>query len=571
MNRWWLRNFARLASEKLAVETLATDSDWFDLTRWSINQGRFCAEGVISAHGATYPIFLVYPDPFPSVPAWVEPQDSSVRWSNHQYGNGGILCLELRPDNWTPLATGADVLQSAYNLLHMENPLGAGAQKRVRSGHNITDVQSYDWDLEPVLIGEGCLQRIIDGESCGVSAFRWQADDSVWPIMVFDAVDSARPQHPPSFDLGTFRLAVPVVLGRGDPESPTPPNRAALGAALSITFDPEVHGGAIVALAVSDDGVIPYHSLEVDKVFRRKLVVLPDDSGLRSGRAPSADNKTVAVIGIGSVGSKLAETLLRSGIHRLVLVDGDVFLPGNIERHALDWRDVGFRKANAVCRRLRHIVPGASVEALPVNLNWQRSAKSHAVQFQTILAADLIVDATGDAPTSLMLGAIAADAGRPLVSVSVFEGGLGCLVARSFPTRDPSYGSGRAAFLAFCDEQDVVPPPSGRRTYEALNENGEPVVADDAAVTMAAAHAARVGLDILDDRINEDDRPWLLFGFKVGWLFKHHGHTISLNVGVPTQTVDEEPNEEAQIFAIELAEEAIRAAEATSRSSQGSS
>ncbi|MCI5043022.1 MAG: hypothetical protein MRY81_25595, partial [Donghicola eburneus] len=66
MNRWWLRNFARLASEKLAVETLATDSDWFDLTRWSINQGRFCAEGVISAHGATYPIFLVYPDPFPS-------------------------------------------------------------------------------------------------------------------------------------------------------------------------------------------------------------------------------------------------------------------------------------------------------------------------------------------------------------------------------------------------------------------------------------------------------------------------------------------------------------------------
>lgn len=563
MNFWWLSDYRRVGIERETVEVLAAEGGWFTITRWVINKFRFSVEGVISAHGTAYPVRLIYPDQFPLVPAWVEPQDETVQWSNHQYGAGGVLCLELRPDNWTPNATGADVLRSAYGLLYTENPLGEGAKERVPSGHRISDVQSYDWGREPVLIGVGCLDRLLHGVSEGVSALRWQADDNVWPVLVFDAEDRAQPQHPPSFDLGTLRLELPVVVGHVERPDQTPADRETLAAMLGVGLDPEIHKGGIVALAIGANAITPYHSPDAASVYERKWVVLPDETGLRSGRQASVAEKMVAVVGLGSIGSKVAEILLRSGVFRFVLVDGDVMLPANLERHTLDWRDVGFRKAEAVQRRLRHIVPGASVEVIPGNLNWQRSAKTHAGQVDRIAACDLIIDATGDAASALLLGAIAAENGKPFLSATVFEGGLGCMIARSIPGRDPPYAHSRAAYYAFCDEKDVAPPTSGRRTYESLSDAGEPILADDAAVTMGAAHAARIALNILDEQVGSGETAWLLIGFKAGWLFTRHGHSIALDVGSPWPTAAPEDDPGAHDFVNSLVKEALDAAKAS--------
>lgn len=560
MKLWWLADFARVRAEKRAVEQLAASEGWFTLTDWRINEFRFSAEGVIKTHSVEYPVRLVYPDQFPSVPVWVEPQDPEARWSDHQYGKGGLLCLELRPDNWSPGASGADVLRSAFDLLRIENPLGEGEHGQVASAHQIGDVQSYDWGQYPVLIGAGCLERLRSGGAANICALRWAAEDDVWPILVFDAVDRARPQHRPSFDFGTFRLELPVVVGRAEVPIPAPTNRADLAAALGVQFDPEHQERSLVAIAVGVDRVTAFHSPDADSVFSRKWVVLPEQTGLRSGRQDAAHGKTVAVVGLGSVGSKIAETLLRSGVHSFLLVDGDILLPANLERHTLDWRDVGLRKANAVKRRLLHIVPGATIDVIATNLNWQRSARTHADQIERLAGCDLIIDATGDVPSALMLGAIAAENDKPFVSAEVFEGGLGCLVARAIPGRDREYVSGRASYNAYCDQQNVAPPPSGQRSYEALTDSGEPLVADDAAVTMAAGHTARVALDTLDGRLAPTDAAWLLIGFRAGWLFARHGHTISLDVGPASVPSAEEDDMETRAFVAALAKEALGAA-----------
>lgn len=563
MRIWWLHDTSRIRVEREAVEALAAESGWFALTRWTVNAFRFSAEGVITAHGVPYPVRLVYPDQFPFVPAWVEPQDDTVRWSDHQYGRGGILCLELRPDNWSPSATGADVLRSAFNLLRTENPLGEGAKERVPSGHRIGEVQRYDWGMHPVLIGAGCRARLIEGVSKSVAALRWSVADGVWPILVFDADDREKPQHPPSFDLGTFRTEIPVVVGRAAKSETIPEDRDALAAMLGIELAPETQGGGLVAIALEGDALRVFHSPDLASVFERNLFVLPDEIGMRSGRGASAAGKKVAIVGVGSVGSKMAEALLRSGILEFVLVDGDVMLPGNLERHILDWRDVGFRKAEAVRRRLRHIVPGATVHVIPANLNWQRSAQTHADQIQSVADCDLIIDATGDAPTSLLLGALAAENGKAFLSAAVFEGGLGCLIARSMPGRDPPYALGRLAYHAFCEERAVKPPPSGRRGYEALSESGEPIVADDAAVGMAAAYAARVALDILDDKLGPDDTAWLLIGMREGWLFRRLGDVVALDVGGPPPPSAPTLDLEMQMFALQIGKEAIDEAKAS--------
>jgi molybdopterin/thiamine biosynthesis adenylyltransferase len=552
---WWLTDTRRLRAEKTAIERLAADEGWFKLTRWRLNEFRFSADGVITAAGVDYPVSLIYPDQFPLVPAWVRPQSKDVRWSDHQYGTGGTLCLELRPDNWVPTATGADVLRSAFNLLRTEKPLSEGEHGRVASAHRIGAVQTYDWGPTPILIGADCLERLRTRSSEDVHAMRWPPSDDVWPILIFDAVDRAQPQHPPSFDLGTWRLEVPVIVAHAEPPTGSPGTRADLAHALGLDLDPERQKGALVVVVVGAESVTPYHSPDADCTLKTSWVVLPDERGARSGRQPGAGGKKVAVVGMGSVGSKVSEMLLRSGIHNFVLVDGDVFLPANLERHTLDWRDVGHRKVNAVRRRLLHIVPGATVDIVAQNLNWQRSARNHAGDVDRIAACDLIVDATGDTPTAMLLGAIAAENQKPFVSVEVFEGGLGCVIARSIPGRDPAYVEGRSAYSAYCDTRNVAPPPSGRRRYEAVTDDGDPVVADDAAVTIAASHAARVALDILDG-VASADTAWLLIGFKAGWLFTRHGDTIALDVGTPTLHPAADDDPEIREFALALATEA---------------
>jgi sulfur-carrier protein adenylyltransferase/sulfurtransferase len=552
---WWLLESARLAAEIAAVEALAGNEGWFDLERWRFHEKMFCAEGVLTAHGHRYPVRLIYPDQYPEVPAWVEPQDEA-RWSAHQYGTG-TLCLELRPDNWNAAATGADLLRSAYNLLSIENPLGGG-EARAPSAHDIGELQAYGWWEFPVLIGAACLARIRDGAAVGLNAVRWFAHDDLWPIMIHDEADRSLMQRPPDADFYSWRTAIPVYVSENPPPAPGALDRAGLVRAAAFDFMAaaivEASTAAVVMFRAGEQVEI-FHLTEDGGTFRRHVFVLPDEVGARSARAEGAMSKRVTIVGTGSVGSKIAETLLRSGVHHLTLVDGDVMLPGNLERHVLDWRDVGFRKVHGLRRHLLHIVPGADIQVIDSNLNWQRSAKTHAWQVEVLSGGDVILDATGDPATSLFLAAVAEANGRAFVSVEVFEGGIGAAIATCVAPRDPPFVEGRATFLAWCDAQGVKPPEAGTRRYEMLNAGGEPIVADDAAVTMTAGHGARTILDILDGSPPSSNSAWLLLGYRKEWLFDGHGHTIRLNVGERGERTAPEEVPEAISFAVSLYKE----------------
>ena len=530
MRFWWLSNTRRVASERRAVETLGGDEPWFEFDRWIIGQAKLCAEGVIAAHGHSYPVRLVYPNQFPLIPAWVEPQEA-VRWSTHQYGTG-TLCLELRSDNWAVTATGADLLRSAHDLFMVEDPLGSGGQP-APSAHHVGELQTYDWSGLPVLIGAQCLNRIRQGQSVDLKTITWLISDDVFPLLVQDSEDCRSIHRPSEADVLSFQSGGTAFVSMSSAPSGTP-DRATLIAAGE--FEPAAadliaESSSGLVLYAGNDPVEAFPLLKENRVGRRKVFVLPDESGARSGRDPGVASKRVAIVGAGSMGSKIAESLMRSGVTRLTLIDGDVMLPDNIERHVLDWRDVGVRKVHALKRRLLRIVPGADIKVFDDNLNWQRSAGNHALQISAIARSDVIVDATGDPASSLLLGAVAEDNARPFVSVEVFEGGIGALVATSLPERDPPFVVGRATFLAWCEDQGVAPPESAPRHYEALAEDGTVMVADDAGVTTTAGHASRVVLDILDGRPAPISSAWLLLGYREGWVFDGHGHTIRLDVG----------------------------------------
>lgn len=554
MKFWWIVDPARLRDERAGVEALVEEG-WWRPTRWRIHDGRLTAEGEIEAHGVWYAVRLFFPDLYPLVPAWVQPIEE-VQWSHHQYGKGGALCLELRPDNWVPTATGAHVLRSAHHLLMKENPLGEGNKERVESAHFVGEVQRFDWGENPVLLETTCFDRILQGVARDVQAISWLTDGEVHPLLVTDDVARTNGgREPPRPGMEAWRFKVSVLITNCERQPEALSDRKALAEALGIESSLAGVTGSVLVIARSKEDTVAYHSPSDERVVRRPWQRFRDQPGARSGRDSVTAGKTVAVVGLGSVGGKVAEMLARSGVKRLVLVDGDVMLPGNLERHVLDWRDVGLRKVKRMKQRLENITPDIQVHLFANNLNWQRSAKTHATQVDAIAACDLVVDATGDVATGLFLGAVAADAQRAFLSVQVFEGGLGAIVARSLPGRDPPYGFVRQGYYDYCNERDVEPPPSGHGTYDALDDAGEPIVADDASATMAAAHAARVALDILDDRVGADDAACLLFGFRKGWLFERHGHTVSLDMGVALPKPEAEAEFTTKEFVLELLRE----------------
>ena len=76
-------------------------------------------------------------------------------------------------------------------------------------------------------------------------------------------------------------------------------------------------------------------------------------------------NSHVAVFGVGGVGGYALESLARSGIGRLTIVDSDIFSVSNINRqiHALH-STVGEKKVEVAKKRIHDISPDIEVEAI---------------------------------------------------------------------------------------------------------------------------------------------------------------------------------------------------------------
>lgn len=73
----------------------------------------------------------------------------------------------------------------------------------------------------------------------------------------------------------------------------------------------------------------------------------------------------VIIFGVGGVGSWCAESLMRTGLRHLTLVDADIVAVSNINRQAMATSStVGMPKAEAMAARLRDINPEAEITAI---------------------------------------------------------------------------------------------------------------------------------------------------------------------------------------------------------------
>jgi molybdopterin/thiamine biosynthesis adenylyltransferase len=536
---WWIAQAVRAQAERAGIGELAERASWLSNISWRLAPDlQLAADFDLKIGEKHIPLTLLYPAFFPDGAPSIISRDG-VRLSGHQYGAKGELCLEHRPDNWSSDVTGAMMIESAYRLLSIESDTGEPAP----SAHRTTAAQ----DLR------GAILRFL---------LTREASAALATINHGQAVEAEVVEH-------SFAGCCATQLSRiGPATSPswTEPNprggggRSYRGWALQLAGEPDSKGGLDELVSLLESHAFHDVAKELRETSEWKFLILVDGEIIRSvciWGSPGAmqtvgysvmqveeprprvdpeyallEGRKVAVVGCGSVGSKVAVHLARSGCRKFVLVDGDIFESGNLVRNELDWRAVGLHKAPALAARLKEIRAGCEVTIHTTLLGGQEPGSSLASAMGSIESCDLIIEATADATVFNLCASISRRSRKPMCWAQVFGGGVGGFVARVRPDLDPTPLAARRLLDAYYASQDVPLPEAGPvGPYEASGD-GPPLIADDADVSVVAAHLARMAVD-LAARPEATIFPCSAYviGLRQGWIFSAPFDTHPVDLG----------------------------------------
>lgn len=544
---WYLMSPARLQTEREALGDLEAREPWLRKVRWRLDAGAVLVDAEIHHAGKAYEVVVRYHEGFPDIPPSIFPLKKEL-WSSHQYGMGGELCLEYGADNWVPQLTGADLLKSAYKLLVLESA-EATAPSQVPSRHSLSVGQTSRLDILRLVVSHGYAQHIkglvgslpatfvtlFSSKNCVAIAQALSETASEW-------TDPSVPdgtQHPFQTIKGFF-VATP---GSGLPTIDLKIGASAvreilLGSPAAVAAD-----ASEIIVAVAGETMRMYFLTPQGSAYSSDAIVIGEEVERSAGARHQLSGRPVAILGAGSLGSKVAASLCRSGVDSFVLFDEQILEPGNLERHDLDWQSVGIHKVDALAARLKLINPKANVQVRTLLIGGQESSSSVASALKQLRDCELIVEATASPSPFNLAAAAARSAKRAMIWGEVFQGGIGGFVARSRPTNDPSPLVGRNRILQWCADKGLRAPPRPVHPYGGTE--GQPLTADDADVMGIATHMVRMALDYLR-RPTASDFPHsaYMIGLRADWLFSEPFETHPIDMG-PAEPVDSDASNEA--------------------------
>lgn len=107
---------------------------------------------------------------------------------------------------------------------------------------------------------------------------------------------------------------------------------------------------------------------------------------------PRIRDATVAIIGCGSVGGRIALDLATAGVGTIILIDPQTLAAANAGRHVLGISSVGLRKTDALATLIRQNMPHVK-SVRPLSQSWEAA---HGRNPRLLDSCDLIVAAIGD-------------------------------------------------------------------------------------------------------------------------------------------------------------------------------
>lgn len=581
---WAMEDPARFLQERATLNTLEREVDWLTAV-WRIGaDGSIGVDIDMVIHGRNYAGRMTYPDVFPNSPPYIRPRDPSEKWTLHQYGAGGSLCLQWRADNWQPAVTGADIVRSAFELLsseqHPENP------GSVPSDHRLTEGQLM-WSARRRFVGTVDVIRVwINLTSQSRAALK--------TVTVFNTRTTVTFVSEVADANEVLQEITDLPAGISDSGSLF----SVFGEGWIFRSDAFVAGIAIdsieeLLVALTNAGFAVNDVLVQDAAgrFQSRLIVLLGadlislrvfmiDAGEQPGfstyriiwptsadcRLPTESEELakvrVGIVGLGSIGSKVAISLARSGVRRFLLVDDDYLKPGNLVRHELYWGYVGVHKVDAVRDALTLVAAGVKVDARRHRVAGQESPVEAATILKDLADCDVLVDATANPEVFLRLAAIAKSNKKSLCWGELYATGYGGMIARARPDLDPNPLAVRDAYYAYLAQ---LPPAPYQDATGYDVENEQPLLAHDSDVGVISSWLTRLILDACLQRSpSEFPHPAYLIGMRAEWMFKEPFDTrpIDAQGGGWEETgprAKDEEKQEAVVALLKMHAEAERA------------
>jgi hypothetical protein len=521
---WWVTDPGRAKSEQAAVTELAEGAGWLGSIRWYVGDGLALTVDFDVAHGAeTFRLTMTYAALHPHAPPRIVPRDGG-RLSGHQYVDGQ-LCLEYRPDNWVPGITGAMLIESAHRLISGERGEG---DRQVPSAHHTTlgqrtRGQPFRFLLMPQ--ADHRLASVPKGASVeALISERMRDHTFVSTIVEVDGEPIAGAWEPGTAGSHQFTAWIVSLDPTASKRGLTVERLAATLEGLNLVEEARrvrMPGGVHVILASPGDVVVHYvyDSKGVRSIVEYETLPITDPGRRLPEAYDTLRGKSVGIVGTGSLGSKVAVTLARSGFGRFVLIDDDVFLPGNLVRNELGLAAIGIHKVDALAARLAAVRGNVEVTKRRVPLGGQESSGTTESVLSDLAGCDVLVDATADPHAFNFCAAVALRNSLPLVWGEVFAGGIGGFVARVRPDLEPEPQVARSQIAAWFEERGVPAQAAADPNPYTGGPDGT-WVADDAEVGAIAAHLARLATDALTrpaDTIFPS--PAYVIALRAGWMF----------------------------------------------------
>lgn len=576
---WFIENSGRLLHERSEIESLAGKANWISASKWRMDEHLQLKLNVDIVIGCDiYEIELIYPEFFPDTPAYIRPRSpTQPRWSSHQY-IGGVLCLEWGPDNWNSEITGAVLLQSAYKLLAAE---ASTSHEPVPSRHALTLGQEIRSNPRRLAVSEA-LSKILHESSWDnfyslathsvlhqtatvlfVSEVKKSGNEpnilndlpsgiiEYWPIFALKGRGWLfKSSHFTEADkISDLESILKLIHGAGfsDFVLPTPAEGTTRAEYLFlfVGLNNEIRACCIDVLSGG-----PAEEYSIVGLSRDEAPRLP------SYHTSLADKK-VGIVGLGSVGSKVAVSLARSGIKQFLLIDDDIMLHENVCRHELDWASVGTHKTDSVKEAISLVGPSVDIQVRRLRIGGQESPESAVTALYALATCDILIDATANPAVFVLLAAIAKTRKRSIIWGEIFAGGIGCLLIRSRPEEDPPPLIMRAGVHDYLATQEPAPFKINSTRYDVDGGDTLPLTAFDADVSQFSAMVTRFAIDtLLNPSPSEFPYSAYLVGFKQSWIFEAPFDTRPIAVhGNDGSNLHEErstPNQEATDFLLEL-------------------
>lgn len=343
----------------------------------------------------------------------------------------------------------------------------------------------------------------------------------------------------------------PIALFRWPSDAPLPPKESLTAFRAAVVERKLILPAVAHATLVQGSRIRSYFFNEDDDtVFEVSIIPAQTYTPRLDESHTALTARKVGIVGCGSLGSKLAVMLARSGVSKLLLVDDDIIFPDNFVRHDLDWRDVGTHKTESVARKIQLVNPLATCERRMHRLGGQEASGSIESLIEGLANCDLIVDTTAEPSAFNYLCAAVAFSKKPLLWAEVFAGGFGGLIARHRPLLEPDPASMRRAIENWCSDQGK---PIERAANDYGGGPGGAAIADDADVTTIAAHASRMAIDMLIPRDPSSfPNSVYLIGLAKGWIFENPFETYPIDVGPPPIISDSQEGLDSEGVATEF-------------------